>query len=264
MRSDITLDAKARRLLADLADRYETESFLEGDPSCFMHRVSGDANREATGFVAASLSFGARSQFLPRVQWIIDRAGGDVDGWIRAGRFERDVPPDAARPFYRFFTYATMNSFFRAYRRLMEEFGTLGAFVAGEAHGDAVQAVAAICRAFRERGDEGVVPKDAHSACKRVCMFLRWMVRTDSPVDIGLWADAIDRRTLVVPMDTHVVQEARRLGLLKSATASMASARRLTAALAEAFPDDPCRGDFALFGLGVMGGRPAAALRTEK
>ena len=91
------LDAKARRLLAAFADRYETESFLEGDPSCFMHRVSGDANREATAFVAASLSFGARSQFLPRVQWIIDRAGGDVDGWIRAGRFERDVPPDACR-----------------------------------------------------------------------------------------------------------------------------------------------------------------------
>ncbi|MBQ1429707.1 MAG: DUF2400 family protein, partial [Kiritimatiellae bacterium] len=204
------LDAKARRLLADLADRYETESFLEGDPSCFMHRVSGDANREATAFVAASLSFGARSQFLPKVQWIIDRAGGDVDGWIRAGRFERGVRRHVARPFYRFFTYATMNSFFRAYRRLMEDFGTLGAFVAAQAHGDAVQAVAAICKAFRERGDEGVVPKDAHSACKRVCMFLRWMTRTDSPVDIGLWADAIDRRTLVVPMDTHVVQEARR------------------------------------------------------
>lgn len=258
------LNAKTRRLLVDLADKYETESFLAGDPSCFMHKVSGDANREAAAFVAASLSFGARSQFLPRVQWIIDRAGGDVDGWIRAGRFERDVPPDAARPFYRFFTYATMNSFFRAYRRLMEDFGTLGAFVAAQAHGDAVEAVAAICRAFRERGDEGVVPKDAHSACKRVCMFLRWMTRKGSPVDIGLWSGAIDRRTLVVPMDTHVVQEARRLGLLKSATASMASARRLTAALAEAFPDDPCRGDFALFGLGVMGGKPPAALRTEK
>lgn len=258
------LNAKTRRLLVDLADKYETESFLAGDPSCFMHKVSGDANREAAAFVAASLSFGARSQFLPRVQWIIDRAGGDVDGWIRAGRFERDVPPDATRPFYRFFTYATMNSFLRAYRRLMEDFGTLGAFVAAQAHGDAVEAVAAICRAFRERGDEGVVPKDAHSACKRVCMFLRWMTRKGSPVDIGLWSGAIDRRTLVVPMDTHVVQEARRLGLLKSATASMASARRLTAALAEAFPDDPCRGDFALFGLGVMGGTPPAALRTEK
>jgi uncharacterized protein (TIGR02757 family) len=82
-------------------------------------------------------------------------------------------------------------------------------------------------------------------------MFLRWMVRTDSPVDLGLWADFIDRRTLVIPLDTHVVQEARRLGLLTSACTSMSVARRLTAKLAEVFPDDPCRGDFALFGYGV-------------
>ena len=250
------LNAKTRRLLVDLADKYETESFLEGDPSCFMHRVSGDANREATAFVAASLSFGARSQFLPRVQWIIDSAGGDVDGWIRAGRFERDVPPDAARPFYRFFTYATMNSFFRAYRRLMEDFGTLGAFAAAQAHGDAVQAVAAICRAFRERGDEGVVPKDAHSACKRVCMFLRWMVRGNSPVDLGLWADFIDRRTLIMPLDTHVLAEAMRLGLLNSRNATMSTAIKLTESLAKIFPDDPLRGDFALFGYGVNNSLP--------
>ena len=77
------------------------------------------------------------------------------------------------------------------------------------------------------------------------------MVRTSSPVDLGLWADFIDRRTLVIPLDTHVVQEAQRLGLLASACTSMSVARRLTAKLAEAFPDDPCRGDFALFGYGV-------------
>ena len=73
----------------------------------------------------------------------------------------------------------------------------------------------------------------------------------NSHVDLGLWADIIDRRTLIMPLDTHVVQEALRLGLLKSRTASMATARRLTDAMLEVFPDDPLRGDFALFGLGV-------------
>ena len=82
-------------------------------------------------------------------------------------------------------------------------------------------------------------------------MFLRWMVRSGSPVDLGLWSGFIDRRTLVVPLDTHVLQEAKKLGLLKSTSASMSAAKRLTAALAEAFPDDPVRGDFALFGFGV-------------
>ena len=73
----------------------------------------------------------------------------------------------------------------------------------------------------------------------------------NSHVDLGLWADIIDRRTLIMPLDTHVVQEALRLGLLKSRTASMSTARRLTDAMLEVFPDDPLRGDFALFGLGV-------------
>ena len=245
------MDLALKRLLVKLADEYETASFIDGDPSQFMHRVEGDANREATAFVASSLSFGARSQFLPKVQWLIDRADGDIDRWIRSGAFEKDVPPDGSRCFYRFFTFETMNAFLRAYRDLMKSFGTLGGYVRAECGGDALKAVQAICGYFSSRGLSVVVPKDAKSACKRVCMFLRWMVRDGSPVDIGLWSGFIDKSTLVIPLDTHVVQEACRLGLLASPCASMCAAKRLTAALAEAFPGDPCRGDFALFGYGV-------------
>ncbi len=239
------------RLLRSCADKYETAEFLDGDPSQFMHRANGEANIEATAFVSSCLSFGARSQFLRRIQWLIDRAGGDMDAWIRTGAFERDVPPDSSKCFYRFFTYATMNAFFREYKSLMSEHCTLGDFVRKNCDGDAVKAVAAICSRFGACADSPVVPCDVRSACKRVCMFLRWMVRDGSPVDVGLWADFIDKRTLVVPLDTHVVQEACRLGLLKSRSASMSAAKRLTAALANVFPDDPCRGDFALFGIGV-------------
>ena len=242
-----------RSLLVSLADRYETTDFIEGDPSVFMHRVKGDANREATAFVASALSFGSRPQFLRRVDGLLDLAGGDMDGWIRTGAFAREFAADDSRCFYRFFTRSSMSRFFEAYRRLMDAFGTLGGYVRKEADGDAYKAVVAICRWFADHDGGGVIPKDATSACKRVCMFLRWMVRKDSPVDLGLWADIIDCRTLIVPLDTHVVQEAMKLGLLKSPCASMSAARRLTAVLAEAFPEDPCRGDFALFGYGVDG-----------
>ncbi len=245
------MDQKTKRTLREYADRYETAAFIEGDPSCFMHRVEGDANREATAFVASALSFGSRPQFLPRIQSIIDLAKGNVDGWIRTGAFEGEFRPDDERCFYRFFTYGTMNAFFRAYRRIMEEHGSLGEFVRENCEGDAVKAVKAICGKFCELGSCGVIPKDHTSACKRVCMFLRWMVRSGSPVDLGLWAGFVDPRTLVIPLDTHVLQEAKKLGLLKSSAASMSAARRLTSMLAEVFPDDPARGDFALFGYGV-------------
>ena len=107
------------------------------------------------------------------------------------------------------------------------------------------------CAAFADSGAAYLVPKDATSACKRVCLFLRWMARSGSPVDIGLWSDFIDRRTLIMPLDTHVLDEARRLGLISGKQTSMRTAIKLTAEMATAFPDDPLKGDFALFGHGL-------------
>ena len=241
----------ARRMLTRYAARYETAAFLEGDPSWFMHQVKGDANREATAFVAAALSFGSREQFMPKIQSLVECAGGDVDGLVRDGRFARIVACGSGECFYRFFTHARMHDFLRAYQALLVEHGTLGEYVRRECGGDGFLAVDAVCRWFATHDGGGVVPKDAKSACKRVCMFLRWMVRSGSPVDLGLWSGFIDRRTLVMPLDTHVVQQANRLGLLSGGASSMAAAKRLTAALAEVFPEDPLRGDFALFGYGV-------------
>lgn len=233
------------------AEEYEKPSFTENDPSKFMHMAEGDGNREATAFVASSLSFGSRRQFLPKIQSIFDMADGDIDGWIRAGKFETAFTPGDQRRFYRFFTFSQMNAFFRAYKAAMDEYGSLGGLVAAKAGGDAFKAVETICSHFRSHGSKGVVPADCKSACKRVCMFLRWMTRDSSPVDIGLWADFIDRRTLIIPLDTHVLAQAGALGLVKSPSATMSAAKKLTAALAGIFPDDPVRGDFALFGYGV-------------
>jgi uncharacterized protein (TIGR02757 family) len=249
------IDGPTKRLLRRLAAKYENEDFLKGDPSCFMHQVEGDANREATAFIASCLSFGSRKQFLPKIQRLLDLAGGDVDGWIRGGGFEKNFECGCGDCFYRFFTHRHMHDFLCAYRNLLGEHGTLGEYVKSGVGCDGYAAVDAICRYFASAGSECVVPKNSQSACKRVCMFLRWMVRDGSPVDIGLWSDSIDRRTLVMPLDTHVVQQSVRLGPLHSPATSMNAARRLTAALAEVFPDDPLKGDFALFGYGVNGGR---------
>ncbi len=249
------IEGSTKRLLRRLAAKYETADFLNGDPSWFMHQVEGDANREATAFVASCLSFGSRRQFLPKIRCLLDSAKGDVDGWIRDGGFEREFACGCSDCFYRFFTHGHMHDFFRAYRNILKEHGTLGEYVKREAAGDGYAAVDVICRCFAVAGSEGVVPKNAQSSCKRVCMFLRWMVRDGSPVDIGLWSDSIDRRTLVMPLDTHVVRQSVRLGLMNGSVASMSSARKLTAALSEVFPDDPLKGDFALFGYGVNGGR---------
>ncbi len=232
------------------ADQYETADFIVGDPSWFMHQVQGARNQEAMAFIASTLSYGSRKQFMQKIQLILDWSAGDVDGWVREGRFRHYLHEGDTHCFYRLFSCDVMYRFLAAYQQLLSDHGTLGDYVRGEAT-DSLSAVESICRYFAHHDVGTVIPKDTQSACKRVCMFLRWMVRTDSPVDLGLWADFIDRRTLIIPMDTHVLQQSVQLGLMTSKTATMTAARRLTAVLADIFPDDPLKGDFALFGHGV-------------
>ena len=247
-------DTAVRERLAALADKYETSGFLSGDPSWFMHQVEGIANQEATAFVASSLSYGRRDQFMPRMDWLLERSGGEMDAWIRSGNFSSDLAENDPSCFYRLFTRGDMHSFLMRYRSLLLESGTLGGYLRFVVKaGTGIDAVAAICAYFGSCSSASIIPKDTQSACKRVCMFLRWMVRDSSPVDLGLWSDFIDKRTLIMPLDTHVLQMAAKFGLLSGRNASMSAARKLTAVLAGIFPDDPLKGDFALFGAGVAG-----------
>lgn len=243
--------------LKTLAKRYETREFLDGDPSWFMHQVEGVANKELLAFIASSLSYGSRKQFLPKIQYILDCSKGDVKQWLLSGKFREHIP-DNEECYYRLYTNHTMHQFLEALTLMLQEYGSMKAFLQNALrnappHPDnqAITAIRAITDWFASYDSKGVIPKDCTSSCKRLCMFLRWMVRDHSPVDLGLWADIIDKRTLIMPLDTHVMQEANRLGLLNTKTTSMSTAIKLTEKLKETFPDDPLKGDFALFGVGI-------------
>ena len=253
MTAGTAVGEELRRTLLRLAERYETPAFMANDPSRFMHMVEGDANRETTAFVAAALSFGNRAQFGAKIDSLLDAAGGDMFKWIAEGAYARDFRAGDARCFYRFHTRGAMRRFFDVLRAIVSSHGSLGAFARANAH-DGPSAAAAFCAAFADGG--GLVPKDPRSACKRVCMFLRWMSRDGSPVDLGLWSGFIGKATLAMPLDVHVLRQSRRLGLARSRTASMHAALALSRTLAQVFPGDPLRGDFALFGLGVSGEAP--------
>ena len=92
--------------------------------------------------------------------------------------------------------------------------------------------------------------EDPKAANKKIWMLRRWMVRDDGKVDLGLWKNC-DKRDLVIPLDVHVYRQAVELGLTKRRAKDITTARDITDAFREIFPDDPAKGDFALFGYGV-------------
>ena len=92
--------------------------------------------------------------------------------------------------------------------------------------------------------------EDRKAPNKKISMMRRWMVRDDGKVDLGLWKNS-DKKKLILPLDVHVYSQAVALGLTERRQKDIVTAREITDAFREIFPDDPCLGDFALFGYGV-------------
>ena len=92
---------------------------------------------------------------------------------------------------------------------------------------------------------------DPKAANKKINMMRRWMVRDDGKVDLGVWKHS-DKRNLIIPLDTHVHSQAVSLGLTKRRQKDIGTAVEITDTFRSIFPDDPCLGDFALFGHGVV------------
>lgn len=238
-------------LLRRLAEKYETSEFLNGDPSWFMHQVAGEKNQEVIGFLASVLSFGKRELFFPKIQFLLDESNGDCYSWIINGSYRNIIAEDNTC-FYRFYNNHMMLQLLDALRQMLLEFGSIGSFAKKYAlHNTTIEVLDAFGDFFRKLGIKGMVPSPHSSVAKRPCMFMRWMVRDNSSVDLGLWTSFIDKRSLFVPLDTHVMQEALHLGLVTSKSASWRTVLDLTSALKDIFPEDPAKGDFALFGYGI-------------
>lgn len=242
--------------LRTLADKYECTSFCDDDPSQFLQHyknVSGAvvADAEAASFLAAMLSFGSRSQFIPKINEILqiaDNKSGTISKWLADGCFKKDFP-HGEKKFYRFYSYDDMQVFFEELAKIIKKSGSLGEHFrkAWEGDNSLPQIISSSFPKSR------IVPKGKNSANKRIHMFLRWMVRQNSPVDIGIWS-WYPQSELLIPLDVHVMQQAIELGLIpENATASNKTARLLTEQMKQIFPGDPSRADYALFGLGVSG-----------
>ena len=238
-------------LLIELSQKYENPEFLKKDPSQFMHRFDSVREAEIVAFIAANLAFGRREQILSHVEAILDVAGKAPSDWILSQKY-KNFFADNDNSFYRMYTNRDMRLFFDGLKEILTQSETLGEYFQkkwGEGicnseiylHQLVADSFPKNCR---------LLPHSRDSAVKKVNMLLRWFVRTDSPVDLGLWT-WYDKKALLMPLDTHVMQQSNELGLISSKNANLKTAVELTERLKEVFPDDPVRADFALFGLGV-------------
>ena len=233
----MTKDIKKK--LQEWAKTYHCADFIQNDPVQFPHRYRQKQDIEISGLLTAIMSFGNRKQILKKADELHDCMGASPYQYVLSRRWEKDFPAEEKRSFYRMLSYADFYSYFERLYAAYSRFESLE---------EALQVypglpIEKLC-AFLE--------VSSRSPQKKLNMFLRWMIRKGPEVDFGIW-ESFDRRDLIVPLDTHVCRVAHYFKLTDTETFSLKNARQITAALATVFPDDPCLGDFALFGLGVNG-----------
>jgi uncharacterized protein (TIGR02757 family) len=261
--SDIRFRTILERLYAARGPQH-----LANDPLSFCHRYSNPADQETAAVIAAAFSYGGIKIILRSLESIFGRLGPSPGSYV-----DSLDPGTALRTFsgfrHRFNDARDLVALLWAIRLMREDAGSVNAFflrfhVAAEK--DVARALngyssAVLALDYRKVFGGRAAPADscfpflfpspaAGSACKRLCMFLRWVVRPADGIDLGIWS-GVSPSQLVIPVDTHISRICSYLGFTGRSRADWRMACEITAALRRFAPEDPVRYDFSLAHLGI-------------
>jgi uncharacterized protein (TIGR02757 family) len=254
---------KLKELLDQKVEQYNNPSFIEQDPICIPHSFNKLQDIEIAGFFAAILAWGNRKTIINNCKRLLSYMDNTPYDFV-CNHSDSDLRPMLG------FVHRTFNAtdllwllhFLKGHYGRFYSLETAFAQFMNPESTDTTEALAGFHNyVFAEPGApirtrKHIATPLRHAACKRLNMFLRWMVRKDAlpaggNVDFGLWK-TIRPRQLICPLDVHSGNVARRLGLLLRKQDDWKAALELTAALRQFDSEDPVRYDYALFGIGRM------------
>ena len=252
-------ERRLKAFLDGLYFAYARRELIHPDPLAFLHG-HGLPDREVVGLVASSLAYGRVAQILKSVELVLSRLGPGPRRFLldRAGRLDGLLGPFR----HRFTTAVDMEGLLMRTAAALKEHGSLEGLMRrclDRSGGGLLTALDAFADALSPRekppgaGSFPLIPSPRDgSACKRLFLFLKWMVRRDG-VDPGGWV-VLSPRELVMPTDTHIHAIALRLGLTRRKQADLKAALEITRAFSRLCPEDPTRYDFVLTRFGIRDG----------
>lgn len=241
--------------LNELYEYYSNRKFVHPDPLEFLYEYPDIRDREIVGLIASSLAYGRVVQILKSVRDILNRMGLSPFSFIL-----NNSPDEIAETFtifkHRFTTGDEMAEMLIGVKHVLKEEASLyKAFLSGFSieHNTVLPALEIFTERLNMHSEcsrNSLLPSPClGSACKRLNLFLRWMVRNDS-VDPGGWI-GIPASKLIIPLDTHMHRIGKSLGFTARKQADMKAAIEITESFRLLSPDDPVKYDFALTRLGI-------------
>lgn len=245
-------------LLERLYDRYDSPDFIDEDPIAVPHCFARREDIEIAGFLSSTIAWGNRKIIVRNGHRLMALMDNDPHDFVmHASSQEMEC---LHRFVHRTFNGEDLTAYVMSLRRICREYGGIGAFFEQEYTRE--RDLRPVLSCFRSlffcgdhpsRTEKHLSSIDKGAACKRLNMYLRWMVRRDDRgVDFGLWTE-IPASALYLPLDVHTASMGRALGLLHRRQNDWRAVEEITEALRGFDPADPVRFDFALFGAGMDG-----------
>lgn len=236
------------------ADLYNSTEFIAEDPIQIPHQFTNKADIESIGLIIATISWGNRKSIIKNGERLVDIMGATPYDYIKHAS-EKDL--NDLNFVHRTFNAEDLKFFILALRFLYNKFDEEleKAFLKGDSMAEKIANFRSEMLAVPHlnRSEKHISNPLKGSAAKRINMYLRWMVRTDNKgVDFGLW-NRLKPADLYVPLDVHTGNVARTLGLIDRKQNDWKALDELMRNLREFDAVDPCKYDFALFGIGVSG-----------
>ncbi len=249
-------DTLRRAFLRETFERFHHPEYISPDPLEFVYLYEDPLDREIVGLIASALAYGRVAQVLKSVGGVLGKMGPFPRAFLEDTQ-EVDLRERFRGFRHRFTTEWELADLIRGIQGVLRRHGSLQAcFLSGLRPGDDTVGPA-LCAFVRELnvhensgGYNSLIPvPDKNSACKRLHLFLRWMVRSDA-VDPGVWRD-VPPEKLIVPLDTHMFRTCRSLGMTTRSQADGKTALEITSAFRKIEPGDPVKYDFSLTRIGI-------------
>ena len=230
------MDTALKETLAAWAEEYNDPKYFQEDPIIFPTRFArshecGEASLadvEISALLSSHLAWGRRAMIVRDCDRMFEEMSWRPYDYIMNGEY-RDEDISLHRTI-------KWSEFAAICNRLRDVYSTRNSL-------EGMSDMEIRCRIFGQK-------EDRKAPNKKISMMRRWMVRDDGKVDLGLWKNS-DKKDLILPLDVHVYAQASALNLTSRRQKDIITATEITDAFREIWPDDPCKGDFALFGYGV-------------
>jgi uncharacterized protein (TIGR02757 family) len=256
-------EKKLKIILDSLYAKYNRRDLIAPDPLQFVYKYRSYAEREIVGLLAATVAYGRVEQIENDLNKLFAIIGESP--YKFTVNFSRAKRKRLAGFKHRFNTGSDIADLLEILKIVLKNYDSTENFFADNYNPKDINIIPALTifceRLYRlyenhfgrpvSKGFQFLLASPANgSVCKRLNMFLRWMVRSDD-VDLGLWK-SIDKAKLIVPVDTHMARLCKILGLYKRQTVTLASAIEITESFKRISPADPVKYDFALSRIGII------------